>query len=52
MNNTKASSRAIENLNFAFKRNKIDIATYHHEKELVETRLNAIYDDGLTRSIG
>jgi len=50
MNDSKASTRAVENLNFALKGNRIDMVTYRHEKEQIEKRINSIYDDCLTKS--
>ncbi|CAF0758124.1 unnamed protein product [Brachionus calyciflorus] len=48
MTNSKASSKAISSLNQAYKKNKMDALTYHNQKELIETKINSIYDDNST----
>lgn len=52
MSDVKASSKALKNLDQALKANKIDMVTYHHEKDQIETRLNSVYDDCGTRTKG
>lgn len=50
MNNTKASAKALANLERAFKNNKIDIVTYHYEKDQIENRISSVFDDATTCS--
>ncbi len=52
MTNTKSSSIAESHLDKAFKTHKIDILTYHHEKNQIEKRVKSIYDDGSTCNKG
>lgn len=52
MTETKASTKAISNLDRALKQNRIDIVTYNYEKDQIENRLNSLIDDGTTCSRG
>ena len=52
MSNAKSSSIAESHLDNAFKTHKIDILTYHHEKNQIEKRVKSIYDDGSTCNKG
>lgn len=52
MNNEKASSRALMNLERALKTRRIDYLTYQNEKEQIENRISKIYDDETTCSKG
>jgi hypothetical protein len=52
MDDVKASTKALKNLDQALKTNKIDMVTYHHEKDQIENRLNSVFDDSSTCSKG
>ena len=52
MDNVNASTKAHENLSKAFKAKKIDNLTYHTEKDLIDTRLQSVFDDDSTCSRG
>ncbi len=52
MNNTKASTKAVSNLEKALKGHKIDLATYHNEKTEIENRIKSSFDDGSTCTKG
>ena len=48
MNDTRASTAAMANLDCALKANRVDLATYHEYKDQVDTVLNSVYDKGQT----
>jgi hypothetical protein len=52
MENVKASSKAIKNLELALKHNRIDHFTFNKEKEQIENKLSSIYDDESTCTSG
>ncbi len=52
MNNSKASSKAVSNLDKALKSHKIDLVTYHSEKTEIENRIKSVFDDGSTCTKG
>lgn len=52
MNNSTASSKALFNLERAFKSNRLDHVTYEYEKGQIENKINSVYDDSKTCSKG
>ena len=52
MSNVKATSKAIANLDRALKMNNIDLVTYHFEKDQIEAKVNAVFDDSMTCTRG
>jgi hypothetical protein len=52
MSNTKPLDKASKQIDNAFKSNKIDHLTHYVQKERLETKINAIVDDGETSTSG
>ena len=52
MDDTKASTKALENLNRALKESRISTLIYEYEKNQIEKQLDAVFDDDRTCSSG